>query len=247
MWVRPATAADGNSVAELVAADRPPMLSTPRPLPRTNGAHEGLRRLYVAHDGSGQVLGAMALHRHARPGASAEEVTWLHCREDPAVAAVLVRAIRDKTADRHTVAAFSHPTEWPPHVPGLALHNRPVTTEAFAEAGFRTRHQWLLLHRTATPTLADDRAANKDQYARPVPWITPDGTLHTTRPIPPPPPPADVQHHLLRRSLEVLDQTDAHEALATVDLLAPDASPRCDILTRSGFEEVDLLRSLALY
>lgn len=130
MWVRPATAADGNAVAELVAADRPTMLSAPRPLPRIGGAHESLRCLYVAHDGSGQVLGAMALHRHARPGASAEEVTWLHCREDPAVAAVLVRAVREKTADRRTVAAFSHPTEWPPHVPGLALHNRPVACSA---------------------------------------------------------------------------------------------------------------------
>ncbi|MEV0192262.1 hypothetical protein AB0I39_27490 [Kitasatospora purpeofusca] len=213
-------------------------------LPRIDEAHEGRPCVLVAHDGAGQVLGAAALQRRTAPGPRVGEVAWLHCREDPAAAAVLVQAVLERTADLGTVTAFGRPTPWPPHLPGVPLHNRSVTIEAFTAAGFRTRHQWLLLHRGHTGS--DAPVGPTGAPARSVPWITPDGTLHTRRTVPPLPPPAHVRRHLLRRSLEVLDRAEAHEALATVDLLGPDASSCCDTLVRAGFEEVDLLRSLVL-
>ncbi|MEK2491607.1 hypothetical protein WN990_18830 [Kitasatospora purpeofusca] len=249
VWVRPATAEDGRSVVGLVTADRLPMLTVRWSPPHVDAElREALRQeagtaVLVVHDGSGQVLGAMALNRVLAAGGRTAEVAWLHCREDPGTAAVLVQALRERSAGLDLVSAFGRPTAWPPHIPGLPLHHRPVTTDAFTTAGFRPRHQWLLLHRGAA---GSGSGAAGDRPARALRWITPDGALHTGRALPLPRPSADLGRHLLGRSLEALDRADEYEAVATVDLLAPDASARCDTLTRAGFEEVDLLRSFVL-
>ncbi|MEU9078377.1 hypothetical protein [Kitasatospora sp. NPDC048538] len=49
------------------------------------------------------------------------------------------------------VTAFAEETPWSPHIPGIPLHDRPVTYDAFHRAGFRTLGQWLLFHRPAGP------------------------------------------------------------------------------------------------
>ncbi|SDT82663.1 hypothetical protein SAMN05216371_7453 [Streptomyces sp. TLI_053] len=258
MWVRPAAVADRNRVAELAAADRPSVLSVRRTAASGTAAYEGRQCVLVAHDGSGQVVGAMALDRHPGPGSRAGELMWLHCRENPVVAAALLRTALERSAGLGTVTAFGRATPWPPHLPGVPLHNRPVTTEALAAAGFRTRHQWLLLHRPVAPVAPvaavapvtrvapGERGATGGPSACPVPWITPDGTLHSTSAVPRPSPPADARQHLLHRSLAALDRAGVCEALATVDLLEPDAPAQCGALGRAGFEEVDLLRSFVL-
>ncbi|MER6401844.1 hypothetical protein ABT263_38300 [Kitasatospora sp. NPDC001603] len=175
-------------------------------------------------------------------------MTWLHCRESPAAAAVLVQAALERSSGLSDVTAFGRPSPWPPHLPGVPLQNRPVTTEAFTNVGFRTRDQWLLLHRPH-PRPAGPPPGGQDPSGHPVHWITPDGGLHAGRETHRPAVeavPAGLWRFRIGRSLELLDRSAGCEALATVDLLAPDASPRCAMLAAAGFEETDLLRSLVL-
>ncbi|MFJ7244383.1 hypothetical protein ACIQWA_07000 [Kitasatospora sp. NPDC098652] len=119
-----------------------------------------------------------------------------------------------------------------------------MTTEAFADAGFRAMDQWLLLRRPGGHT-ADESAPDAFGGVPPR-WIVPDGARNG---MPRPTRPALALarwRECLHASLEHLDHTGGRDALATVDLLTPGASARCHILEQAGFTEIDLLRSLAL-
>ncbi|MFJ7280525.1 hypothetical protein [Kitasatospora sp. NPDC098663] len=195
--------------------------------------------MVVAHDGFGVVLGAMALHRRAAAGRLTGGVSWLHCRESPEVATVLVRVAVERGAGLAAVTAFTDPGPAEPGLPGLPLHDRPVSTEVFGDAGFRTVDQWLLLHRPG-------RRSASETGGCPSLWVTPEGVLPAQRRPAPPALALAEWRERLHRSLERFDQTGGGSALATVDLLSPGASGRCHVLEQAGFTEVDLLRSLAL-
>ncbi|MEV7595951.1 hypothetical protein AB0O91_01005 [Kitasatospora sp. NPDC089797] len=198
----------------------------------------------MAHDGFGVVLGAMALHRPAATGRLTGSVAWLHCRENQEAARTLVRAVVEDSAGLTAVTAFTDPGPLEPGLPGLPLHDRPVTTEVFAEAGFRTMDQWLLLHRPGRHAEGDN--GPHLPAGGPTRWIAAGGAAHGLhRPARPTVALAKWRDRL-RGSLERLDQAGGSDALTTVDLLAPDASVRCHLLEQAGFTEVDLLRSLAL-
>ncbi|MFB7909831.1 hypothetical protein ACFC1T_25685 [Kitasatospora sp. NPDC056076] len=245
VWVRPAVETDLRQVEDVIAADC--LGIAPTSARRTGPLTSGLTRqaLLVAHDGHGQVLGAAALCRAGARDLLTGGVAWLHCREHPVTAAVLVRAALERSAGLSAVTAFTEPTPWPPHLPGLALHDRPVTFDAFTDAGFRTADQWLLFQRPPQ----SGQAGNADRAERctaPPVWVTAAGGISRTPHSEPFPLPDTLWRGNLRRSLERVDAGGYGRALTTVDLLAPRATRRCEILRACGFEEVDLLRSLVL-
>ncbi|MFD4658611.1 hypothetical protein ACFWP2_23625 [Kitasatospora sp. NPDC058444] len=238
--VRPATREDRAQVVRLIAADRPavPFPAAEAPVgwePRAD------RTVLVLHDADGRLHGAMAVDRRTTPGRLTGGVAWLHCREAPAAAEVLVRTLLAGSGGLTAVTAFTDPPPWPPHLAGLPLHRRPVTTRAFLAHGFRAMDHRLLLHRPAAPA-----ADGPGPTGAPPLWVSPEGTLHRDRGAVGPPAPAVLWRRNLPRALDELDRAGGRDVLATVDLLAPGACELATVLAGFEFEELDLLRSLVL-
>ncbi|MFF2744093.1 hypothetical protein ACFVVA_00975 [Kitasatospora sp. NPDC058048] len=241
--VRPATHEDQAQVVRLITADRPAV-----PFPATAPVawdRRPDRTVLVLHDGDGRLQGAMAVHRRTTAGRLTGGVAWLHCREAADAAEALVRTVLARSGGLTAVTAFTDPSPWPPHLPGLPLHRRPVTTRAFLAHGFRPMDHRLLLHRPATSTI--DRAALGPRTADAPPlWVSPEGTLHHDRGTVGPPAPAVLWRRNLPRALEELDRAGGRDVLAIVDLLAPGACELATVLAGFGFDELDLLRSMVL-
>lgn len=111
----------------------------------------------------------------------------------------------------------------------------------FLAAGFRTMDQFLLLHRPRSGE--HDRLRDDDP---PPLWVASQGTLVNGWAATGSPEPATAWHRNLAHALEQVDVGAGHDVLAAVDLLAPGASERCAVLSRHGFDEIDLLRTLLL-
>ncbi|MER8104859.1 hypothetical protein [Kitasatospora sp. NPDC094016] len=212
VWVRPAAAGDRQQIAGLIAADQ---LASPLATMSRAQAFDFRRpdgTVVVAHDGFGMVLGAMALRRRAAAGRLTGGVAWLHCRENPEAATALVRAAIERGSALAAITAFTNPGPAEPGFPGLPLHDRPVSTEVFGDAGFRTMDQWLLFHRPG-------RRGASVACGGPSPWVTPEGVLPAQRRPALPALTLAEWRERLHRSLERFDQTGGDGALATVDLL----------------------------
>lgn len=242
--VRPATREDRAQVVRLIAADRPAV-----PFPAAEAPVGWDRRpdrtVLVLHDEDGRLHGAMAVHRRTTPGRLTGGVDWLHCREAPDAAEVLVRTVLAGSSGLTAVTAFTDPPPWPPHPAGLPLHRRPVTIRAFLAHGFRPMDHHLLLHRPAAPASDGPRTTEAPPDAPPL-WVSPGGTLHRGRGAVGPPAPAVLWRRNLPRALDELDRAGGRDVLATVDLLAPGACELATVLAGFEFEELDLLRSLVL-
>ncbi|MEU1285808.1 hypothetical protein [Kitasatospora sp. NPDC005856] len=237
--VRPATREDQAQVVRLIAADRPVV-----PFPAAAPAgwdRRPDRTVLVLHDEDGLLLGAMAVHRRTTAGRLTGGVAWLHCREAPDAAEVLVRTVVAGSSGLTAVTAFTDPPPWPPHLAGLSLHRRSATTRAFLAHGFRAMDHRLLLHRPAAPAADGPRPPDD----RPL-WVSPEGTLHRGRGAEGPPAPAVLWRRNLPRALDEVDRAGGRDVLATVDLLAPGACELATVLAGFEFEELDLLRSLVL-
>ncbi|MFJ6617994.1 hypothetical protein ACIQOW_10545 [Kitasatospora sp. NPDC091335] len=236
--VRPATREDRAQVVRLITADRPPAPFAAVPDTATGWEPRSDRTVLVVQDEDedGRLRGAMAVHRRSTPGRLTGGVAWLHCREAPDAAALLVRTLLAGSGGLTAVTAFTDPPPWPPHLAGLPLHARPVTTRAFLAHGFRTMDHRLLLHRPAV---------SAGTGAPPL-WVSPEGTLHPGPGAAGPPAPAVLWRRNLPRALDELDRGGGRDVLAGVDLLAPGAWELSALLAGLAFEEVDLLRSLVL-
>lgn len=240
--VRPATGEDRARMIRLIAAD-PPAVPFPA-APPDGWDRRPDRAVLVLHDEDGRLRGAMAVHRRPTPGRLTGGVAWLHCREAADAAEALVRAVLARSGGLTAVTAFTESPPWPPQLPGLPLHRRPVTTRAFLSHGFRPMDHHLLLHRPAAATADRDRGP-RTADAPPL-WVAPDGILRRDRGTPGPPAPAVLWRRGLPRALDELDRAGGRDVLATVDLLAPGACELAAVLAGLAFEELDLLRSLVL-
>ncbi|MFP8886827.1 GNAT family N-acetyltransferase [Streptomyces mangrovi] len=93
----------------------------------------------VACDQKGTVLGVVSYA--TRPGDGAGFVLWLHCREDQALARVLVARALERLGPR-TVHTFEFASALTLGLEGLPARYRPVTRRALEAAGFADRDLW---------------------------------------------------------------------------------------------------------
>ncbi|WP_410540564.1 GNAT family N-acetyltransferase [Streptomyces sp. KL2] len=149
--VRPFAAGDEAAVLGLVNADRLPgqpetsaamlaeALAGRSPVDTGWWAELAEPVTEVACDRKGAVLGVVSYA--TRPGDGAGFVLWLHCREDQAVAQILVARALERLGPR-TVHAFEFASALTLGLEGLPARHRPVTRRALEAADFAGRDLW---------------------------------------------------------------------------------------------------------
>ncbi|MEY9948388.1 GNAT family N-acetyltransferase [Kitasatospora sp. GAS1066B] len=97
----------------------------------------------VAQDASGRVLGVASYA--VRPSDGIGLLLWLHCREDQAVASVLITHVVGELGDR-VILAFEFASALTLGLEGLPVGHRPGTRQALELAGFTGRNLWRYMH-----------------------------------------------------------------------------------------------------
>ncbi|MFV2120019.1 GNAT family N-acetyltransferase [Streptomyces sp. Act-28] len=273
--VRPYSAGDEPVVLDLVGADRlpgqPP--TTPAMLaealagrsPVDGGWWAELEApvTEVVHDEAGRVLGVVSYT--TRPGDGAGFVLWLHCRENPVLAEVLLARALDRLGAR-TVHAFEFASALTLGLEGLPVRHRPATRRALEEAGFTTGAPWRYMHSSlpiaglpyaahVTVDECEDPPGKRLEVreggetlaeaviGRPVAGI---GVLWWIS-VAPPVRRRGMGLALLGSALDLLAGTGAREVILYVDDDAPPGDPERDrtaangMYDRAGFTEVDRL------
>ncbi|MCF2527894.1 GNAT family N-acetyltransferase [Yinghuangia soli] len=154
--VRTLSAADLPAVLDLVNADRVPgqpptdaamlaeALAGRSPVDGGWWAELAPPTTEIAHDTMGRPVGVVSYATRPRDGAGL--ILWLHCREDEAVADLLLRRALDALGRDRTVRAFDFASALSLGLEGLPSGHRPATRRALAAHGFAAEDLWRYMH-----------------------------------------------------------------------------------------------------
>jgi ribosomal protein S18 acetylase RimI-like enzyme len=211
-----------------------------------------------------EVLGVISYA--VRPSDQAGVILWLHCREDPAVAAALIAHALDRLAQR-AIVAFDFASALSLGLEALPVRHRPATRDALIAAGFVGADLWSYLHArlplSGLPIATEVEVRPSEEPGRLQLDLVRDGNVVAEATVGEPVGGVGVLWWiavapalrgkglgaaLLGAAAEILAARGAHKVILYVDDDAPgdpdrDRSAAKRLYARAGFREVDRLWS----